>query len=304
MNKEIFKERLRNKIGEEISNFNEPIILSYFYYKYGWLIKTFLNHKFDDIREYLNFLELELHLDSSYYFNFLELLKTDYQNILAEIDNLDYNKISDLDIKKYKKIKFNNEMIENRIDILFNIDAINQADLIFMSQIHNIHKIKDNNILSIIKNKIIPKSFIMDSINTTKSKFKTFIRQIENELSMNKKYISEESNAELENTETKKPNKKINKFVFQGNEESILRIIDLLYNAGFITTESYKIRNAIIRDTFQKLDENNQVIDFKNTQLNSVFKQRVKEENKLKADNKDISKFRKLQKSLNNTIPD
>ncbi|MCX6164385.1 MAG: hypothetical protein NTU73_05910, partial [Ignavibacteriae bacterium] len=130
-------------------------------------------------------------------------------------------------------------------------------------------------------------------------KFKNIIKY-EN---MKKKTIKKETKTVLKNPEFKKAEKKIRKFVWNGTEEGILRIIDLLFNSGFLTKESYKIRNAIIRDSFQKLDENNQIIDFKNTQLSSVNSQRLKEE-KIKADNKDYNKFINLQKGLKKVIPD
>lgn len=169
--------------------------------------------------------------------------------------------------------------------------------------------------LDTIKDKIkyikyVIKEFEKRNISLEYEKYKKEIEHFKLEL----KYLTdtmENDNKQTEKTLTipepkqdkQEIKKTLKKLVFQGNEESILRIFDLLYNAGFIHTNSYNKRNAIIRDTFLKLDENNNEIEFKNTQLSSVKSQRLKDEI-IKKSNTDYTKFAKLLKSLKKIIPE
>jgi hypothetical protein len=145
-------------------------------------------------------------------------------------------------------------------------------------------------------------SMEIDCAYIHKKIIENLIIDLENYILSYTKNKPEESKAEPKQ-EISKRIKPLKKFVFQGNEESILRIIDLLFNAGFINMESYNQRNAIIRDTFLKLDENNQTNEFNNKQLSSVKSQRLKDDI-ISEKNNDITKFRKLRDILIKIIPE
>jgi hypothetical protein len=89
------------------------------------------------------------------------------------------------------------------------------------------------------------------------------------------------------------------KFQWNGTEESVLRIVEYLIKAGFVSDGGFK-RAAILRDTFL----NKEGKPFSNTQLNTKstqLGQKIYEP--IKQNNEDFAKFEKLLEQLKNIMP-
>jgi len=108
----------------------------------------------------------------------------------------------------------------------------------------------------------------------------------------------------LKTRSNKKPQINIKKFKWQGTEGSFSTVIKLFYNSGFLTSEDYNSRYAIIRDSFlNKYGE-----QFSNKQMSISGNRKTKSNETLVSEelitetNDDYTKFIKLHKLLNKLI--
>lgn len=271
--------RFERSLAEYVQNLPKPKILFCFFREHGF-IHTYCRDEYtimfdhSQIQHIANFIDfLEQNNLESEIMSFLSEFKKYYSRLLSSKKNDFLNTFTDIKISQFDFSKL------KHVD---NNDYVNIYKSLF-------EDCRDELALQLNEDDILKKSQIKEFFERRKIEIEDNLVYINDEFKLYKNIKGKK--------EVSTDNERIRKFQWTSTEEMILRIIELLFKAGFISSKSYNERYAVLRDTF--LNKHGE--PFNNKQL-SVAQQRIDKQEKITNKNNEFSNFNKLFLSIQDIL--